>query len=136
MKTTLLFTALMAACLSANAQSALAKPEIMDSVRVGKYDLNRDGKLDPFEQEVERQTREADRSQQIARGEQALQAIATQKLQFDLEKFDTNKDGALDDTEKTTRNQWYADRRKEFLAKYDKNGDGKVTADELNQGTK
>jgi hypothetical protein len=93
MKTTLVLAALVACCLTAipqNAPAPAARPERMDPIRFSTYDLNRDGRVDRFEQEVERQTRAADLARQGERIARARESLAERRRQFDLEHFDAN----------------------------------------------
>jgi len=93
--------------------------------------VNKDGKLDLQEQAAEKASRPAWEAAQRARAEKAHQDLTARQQQLVLERFDTNKDGKLNTTEQNARDTWHAARRREFLAKYDKNGDGKVSPDEL-----
>jgi Ca2+-binding EF-hand superfamily protein len=85
-----------------------------------RFDSNRDGDID---QDERRAMREARRERRRAR---------------DLEWFDENGDGRLDDDELAMRDQAREDRRADrqirMMNRIDSNSDGKISAQELDQG--
>lgn len=136
MKTPLLFLALVTVQFTALAQTnttpvASIRPEWIDPLRFRQYDANKDGKLDLQEQEAERQSRPADLAKRREQWQQTRKAFEERKRRADLERFDANQDGVLDATEEKARDLWYADRQKEHIQKYDKNGNGKIDPEEM-----
>ena len=88
-----------------------------------KYDIDNDGKLNEAEEAKRRQASEHAARERMERFRQ----------ERELRDHDADKDGKLNETEATARDKERADREKrmkEFVAKFDKNGDGKLTGDE------
>ena len=77
-----------------------------------KYDVNKNGVLDPEEKEAARADWQAGRKEREARM---------------LERFDANHDGKIDDSERAAMKAQREERRAEMLKKYDTDGDGKLS---------
>lgn len=135
MKATLSFLALTVFSLGALSQTVPTPiiPERIDPIRFREFDVNHDGKLDLEKQEAERASRPAWEAEKRARAAAFRQKMEADKRQFDLQRFDANHDGVLDATEQQAQDQWYAAQQKEFLKKYDKNGNGKIDPEEIRQ---
>ena len=84
-----------------------------------KFDLNKDGKLDPAEKEAMRKD--------ILARVQSLRSVA-------IDEFDKDQNGILDDQEKAALKKARAERRQAVkgmaLLKFDKNANGKIDDDE------
>ena len=88
-----------------------------------KYDTDKDGKLSKTEEDTRNKAYAKAREERIEKYRKARE----------LRAHDSNKDGKLDDKESAAATAERADRdkrKKEFMTKYDTNGDGRLSGDE------
>ena len=117
--------ALVAGRLSLSSVSAARDARIAQwrAEMLKKYDIDKDGKLN-----------EAEEARRRAAYEQAARERAERyRRESELREHDANNDGKLDTKESAARDADRADRerrKKEFIKKYDTNGDGHINGDE------
>jgi Ca2+-binding EF-hand superfamily protein len=117
--------ALAAGRLSLNSRSAdrAARMAKWRADMLARYDTDKDGKLNKDEEGARRKAYETARKEREERF----------RKERELSEHDGNNDGKLDSKESAARDADRADRekrKKEFMSKYDSDGDGRITGEE------